>query len=84
MAANMAGDALIPGTWLSRKPIIRRGIETSMRTTASANPLPDIKEGLGYMWKNDKKRLGNIALYIGTGIRKGEKGYYNSFRIKPE
>lgn len=84
MAANMAGDMAVPLGWLGRKPVIRRGVETAMRTTASANPLPDIEDGLKYMWKNDKKRLGNIALYIGTGLKRGEKGYYNSFRKKPE
>lgn len=61
--------------------VARRGIETAMRTTASSNPILEIKDNLKSMLHGRNggiRRLSTIGRYILTGDRKGKKGYYNS------
>lgn len=62
--------------------IERRGIETFMRTTPFANPIPEAKNGFLSMWNGQqggRQRLAHIADYVLTGRKVGPKGYYNSF-----
>ena len=62
--------------------IERRGIETFMRTTPLANPIPEAKNGFLSMWNGQqggRQRLAHIADYVLTGRKVGPKGYYNSF-----
>lgn len=62
--------------------VMRRGVETAMRTSPMQN-------GLTTVWDNTKKlmtskdyqRIGAIGKYILTGKSTGNKGYYNSLRF---
>lgn len=71
------------------RPITRRAIETAMRTTDAANPIPviinnfkELKNG----WFGGHKRLESIARYILTGThnKRNPKGWYNSFALPEE
>ena len=79
-----------PGMWVGGYQIpkygtnvMRRGIETAMRTS----PMQD---GLLQVWNNGKeilsnkdfKRIGAIGKYIISGKTTGNKGYYNSLRAE--
>ena len=66
------------------KGVQQRAIETALRTSNRAEGLPDLKQGIKYIYKNDKPRLKSIGKYILTGKKTGEKGYYNSFSPIPE
>lgn len=60
----------------------RRAVETTMRTTPFANPLPEISNNFHIMLQGNnggKTRLFHIGNYLLTGKRVGPKGYYNSF-----
>lgn len=60
----------------------RRAVETAMRTTPYANPIPEISNNFHIMLHGNnggKGRLIHIGNYILTGKRVGPKGYYNSF-----
>lgn len=60
----------------------RRAVETAMRTTPLANPLPEISNNFHTMLQGNhggKTRLFHIGNYILTGKKIGPKGYYNSF-----
>lgn len=60
----------------------RRVVETAMRTTPYANPIPEISNNFHIMLHGNnggKGRLLHIGNYILTGKRVGPKGYYNSF-----
>lgn len=50
-----------------------------MRTTDLSNPIDKIKYGITHIIKHDPKRAAAIGNYILTGMRLGNKGYYNSF-----
>lgn len=76
-AGTITGTPPLPGTM--KAPIVdgiyKRGIETAMRTTKAADPLPLIIDGWKYGGKNRKKAVLNYILF---NKKKGEKGYYNS------
>lgn len=60
----------------------KRAVETAMRTTPYANPIPEISNNFHIMLQGNnggKTRLFHIGNYILTGKRIGPKGYYNSF-----
>lgn len=50
-----------------------------MRTTNLSNPIDKIKYGITHIIKHDPKRAAAIGNYILTGMRLGNKEYYNSF-----
>ena len=93
IAGNLAIDMLTPfavggakslATNMVKYPqnIGRRAVETAMRTTPLANPLPEISNNFHTMLQGDnggKTRLFHIGNYILTGKKIGPKGYYNSF-----
>lgn len=92
-AGNLAIDMLTPFAVGGAKSIAlnvvkypqnvgKRAVETAMRTTAFANPLPDISNNFHIMLQGNnggKTRLFHIGNYILTGKKIGPKGYYNSF-----
>ena len=60
----------------------KRAVETAMRTTPYANPIPEISNNFHIMLQGNnggRTRLFHIGNYILTGKRIGPKGYYNSF-----
>lgn len=60
----------------------KRAVETAMRTTPYANPIPEISNNFHIMLQGNnggRTRLFHIGNYILTGKRTGPKGYYNSF-----
>lgn len=60
----------------------KRAVETAMRTTPYANPIPEISNNFHTMLQGNnggRTRLFHIGNYILTGKRIGPKGYYNSF-----
>ena len=60
----------------------KRAVETAMRTTPYANPIPEISNNFYTMLQGNnggRTRLFHIGNYILTGKRIGPKGYYNSF-----
>lgn len=65
------------------KNVAKRGVETAMRTTSSANPISEIQQGLSHVIKKDPKRALSIGNYVLTGTRIGNKGYYNSLALDP-
>lgn len=93
VAGNIAVDMLTPfavggakslATGIVKYPqnVGRRAVETAMRTTPYANPLPEISNNFHIMLHGNnggKGRLLHIGNYILTGKRVGPKGYYNSF-----
>lgn len=92
-AGNIAIDMLTPFAIGGAKSLVtnmvkypqnvgRRAVETAMRTTPLANPLPEISNNFHTMLQGNnggKTRLFHIGNYILTGKRVGPKGYYNSF-----
>ena len=92
-AGNVAIDMLTPfaiggakslATGIIKYPqnVGRRAVETAMRTTPYANPIPEISNNFHTMLHGNnggKGRLLHIGNYILTGKRVGPKGYYNSF-----
>lgn len=93
VAGNVAIDILTPFTIGGAKSLAtnmikypqnvgRRAVETAMRTTPFANPLPEISNNFHIMLQGNnggKTRLFHIGNYLLTGKRVGPKGYYNSF-----
>lgn len=93
VAGNVAIDILTPFAIGGAKSLVtnmvkypqnvgRRAVETAMRTTPLANPLPEISNNFHIMLQGNnggKTRLFHIGNYILTGKRVGPKGYYNSF-----
>lgn len=93
VAGNVAIDILTPFTIGGAKSLAtnmikypqnvgRRAVETAMRTTPLANPLPEISNNFHIMLQGNnggKTRLFHIGNYILTGKKIGPKGYYNSF-----
>ena len=60
------------------KNVAKRGVETAMRTTYDPDPVDEIVGGMKHIIKRDPKRAAAIGAYTLTGIRLGNKGYYNS------
>ena len=50
-----------------------------MRTSYFPNPIEDIRNGITHIIKHNPKRAAAIGNYMLTGMRLGNKGYYNSF-----
>ena len=65
------------------KNVAKRGLETAIRTTTLADPIPEIQKGMQYIITEDPKRALSIGNYILTGTRIGNKGYYNSLAKNP-
>ena len=76
------GEIINPGVYASTylKNVAKRGVETAMRTTSLDDPVDEIKQGITHIIKHDPIRASAIGNYILTGMRLGNKGYYNSFR----
>ena len=75
------GEILNPGVYAPTylKNVAKRGVETAMRTSYFPNPIEDIRNGITHIIKHDPKRAVAIGNYMLTGMRLGNKGYYNSF-----
>ena len=75
------GEILNPGVYALTylKNVAKRGVETAMRTSYFPNPIEDIRNGMTHIIKHDPKRAAAIGNYMLTGMRLGNKGYYNSF-----
>lgn len=75
------GEILNPGVYAPTylKNVAKRGVETAMRTTYVPNPIEEIRNGITHIIKHDPKRAAAIVNYMLTGMRLGNKGYYNSF-----
>lgn len=80
------GEILNPGAYAPTylKNVAKRGVETVMRTSGSADPVQPLVEGMKEIITHDPKRAASIGNYILTGTRLGNKGYYNSFSDDPE
>lgn len=75
------GEILNPGAYAPTylKNVAKRGVETAMRTSYLPNPIEEIRNGITHIIKHDPKRAAAIGNYMLTGMRLGNKGYYNSF-----
>ena len=76
------GEFTNPGAYAPTylKNVAKRGVETAMRTTSQSDPVVEIKQSIAHIIKHDPIRVSAIGNYILTGMRLGNKGYYNSFR----
>ena len=76
------GEMLNPGAYAPTylKNVAKRGVETAMRTSNYSDPIVEIRNGIAHIIKHDPKRAAAIGNYMLTGMRLGNKGYYNSFR----
>ena len=64
-----------------KQGVIKRGIETALRTSSSANGLNNVINNAKVISKYDQPRLKAIGKYILTGKNNGIKGYYNSLAV---
>lgn len=77
-----------PGMWIGGYQIpkygtnvLRRGVETAMRTSPVQNGLTTVWDNTRSLLANkDYQRMRAIGKYIFTGKSTGNKGYYNSLR----
>lgn len=75
-----------PGVWIGGfyvpkygTNVVRRGVETAMRTSPMQNGLETFIDN-GKLVLKDRNRVKAIGKYIFTGKATGNKGYYNSLR----